>query len=829
MNNIDKHLILKKLRNGRRKDNTLEERMTIGDYSCIKKNLYDEDTYKQILDFDHNEYISVTDMYDMEYMDSYEDSIQFTNIYSDIEVLVDRMPQDEDLFYLGPDPTLIVYHQEFRPNRRSRYRDLCAMTDEEYVGLVYEKDGIGDSSLGLGPEDYSLDDLDLESTNGSSNFVNHNLVKEEDAFNGASPVNNQQVDKFAADISISAIVDGSTLSQKNSSSFNLHDSDKRSLIMSNAIKDNNSEKSSKGKQRYCIEESIFGRGFSPEESVEFTFMEFLTFLFGITPDECDGSRLDYVARKLASATINNTNITSKLNPAHLLRRMLYDNANLNSRFIEDHSDGDLWTLWRDYYISVHEYDNDEAFIERFTKYVDHLQECFTESNDDNANESFKRFFNIVDILRSNTFDYTSSKRWTSKILFPFSKRCLFHDAEVNLAKGKPKTQEKLNLDSRFFRGQGHTLLAMLSLSSSTEVKNEIESKLSDLLNQEDDIFTKAVKVLAGDEIEGLDEPVMNEDIQTKKGMSYFPIQAKESCQSLFDNMAEDFVSILNLKFSARKKIRVLTIISSLYIYCYLLRRSYIVIQQYDSKFPEPYMPLIFGNCDLRTLSKSVHGYYENIIARTVRDWLLLSIKRELSERSYDALTKYVDEPSLEFDNSKDVTEQFKNVISSVLYIDKTKDDEVDLNKIVYKCSSFEKILSNCTAALRKRRDFSSIVSDAMLAKTAKSIGLVTKGTTNYYHYAITDELLEALVLTCCNTRYMQNSDFLEKIFNRFRMVVSANDFSTLKSTDTHFSVVDENKVKHNETLLQSRLKQLGLCKELSDASFYYIFNPYIDE
>ena len=47
----------------------------------------------------------------------------------------------------------------------------------------------------------------------------------------------------------------------------------------NKKKKNKSEKGSKS--LYIVEENIYGRGFSDDQSIEFALMEFLAFLFGL--------------------------------------------------------------------------------------------------------------------------------------------------------------------------------------------------------------------------------------------------------------------------------------------------------------------------------------------------------------------------------------------------------------------------------------------------------------------------------------------------------------------------------------------------------------------
>ncbi|MDY2797652.1 MAG: hypothetical protein SOV16_00455 [Anaerobiospirillum succiniciproducens] len=605
--------------------------------------------------------------------------------------------------------------------------------------------------------------------------------------------------------------------------------------MAKSSKENTNSESNKGKQRYFVEERMFGRGFSGEQSMELTFAEFLAFYFGIK--EVDGfrSRFDYALSRLEKGE----QFSSYIPSAHLLRRILYDNANLNARFIEDHSDVNLWELWQNYYIDIHGYCSDDELKNKFKSYVASLKSSFYNQDDqNNENISFRRFYAVVDILRSNTLEYSSDKRWSSKFLFPFSSGCLFYDADIaNEEKGP--AQETLNLDTRFYRGQGHTLIAMLALSSSSDIKEQISQKLSDLFEHNTSIFAKAVECISGDAFlestassiaEGGDNKVNTVLTESRgnKTMLFFPYSVRESCQDLFDSLAEDFINVLNLQISLSKKVRTLTILSSLYIYTYLLRRCFWAIKQVQSKFPEPFIPLLLGNCDLKYFSRDVyHKYSENIISRAVKCAVIYGLEKAAETKKLSCLQQYIDNPKNKFLNPKDQKELFKDALRPVLYSDNTKENEEDLNKLVDKCESFEEILRNCTDALKKRRRISSIVTDSMLSKMAMSIGLVTRGSSNFYHYAITDELLEVLVLACCKERYIQNSEFLDKLFKRFRIAISTKSFEDLIKSGSQDQNVDMNKVKQNEQLLQSRLEKMGLCKALSDASFYYVFNPYV--
>lgn len=594
----------------------------------------------------------------------------------------------------------------------------------------------------------------------------------------------------------------------------------------NKKKKNKSENGSNS--LYIVEERIYGRGFSSEESIEFALMEFLAFLFGLEKIDGYSSRLEGVGHMMSLS--DKPQILSSIGQAHLLRRILYDNAILNSQFIRNHSTCDIWEIWRDYYLDIHPDTYNENYKEKFSKYVETLKHSFTDEETEDPIDAFKRFFTVVDILRANTYDYTSDKSWFAKILFPFSTESLFYEGDPTEITKKKNSKdlsqlgEKLNVGSLFFRGQGHSILSMLALSSSDEKKQEIEKKLSNLLEKEY-VFAKAVRLISGDCLEEHEWTVLNED-KNIKSLRYFPIESKKDCQEIFDNLADDFLTILNLNVSFNKKIRLLTLISSLYIYIYLLRRSYSVIYRYDNKFTEPYIPLVFGNCELKSISREKYSYSSKIITLAVRNWLLYSINEKVKHGQYASLKIYIDEPTSKFSDSNDAVIQFKQLISSIIY--PNGKNERDIENITENCHTFQDLLSSCTRNLEQRRKVSKMVSDNMCNKIAKSIGLVT-GPNNYLHYAITDELLEAVVISSCKDRYMQHSTFLDMLFKKFRMVVSVDLFKEIKVAEQSASSVDVDKIKKNEQLLQNRLKDLGLCKELSDARFYYIFNPYISD
>ena len=69
----------------------------------------------------------------------------------------------------------------------------------------------------------------------------------------------------------------------------------------NKKKKNKSEKGSKS--LYIVEENIYGRGFSDDQSIEFALMEFLAFLFGLEMIDGYSSRLESVGHMMSLRSI----------------------------------------------------------------------------------------------------------------------------------------------------------------------------------------------------------------------------------------------------------------------------------------------------------------------------------------------------------------------------------------------------------------------------------------------------------------------------------------------------------------------------------------------
>jgi hypothetical protein len=489
-----------------------------------------------------------------------------------------------------------------------------------------------------------------------------------------------------------------------------------------------------------IDEAIWGHRLHDEQSPWLTLLEFL----GIF----NAARADNQALKESRL---NTLAYRPQTQLHL-RNILFNNPHIASVLAEARSEDAMWEEWTELMKA-----NAGGITGADFKYV---RQNF---------ESFSDFAAITGFLQSSAIEGNSNKRWTSKFVFPFGGSALYEDVSVSASGG-------VTTDRRFFGRTGEVLYLMLARSRHAP---ELAKLLTERLFEHRGPYDALAKAL-----QGTPQLALNE-----RAGSYLPVTAHR----LFDQMAEDWISVLQLDMPAYDALPHIVAITGLHLVLYQLSRARQVLGGGEVKLV----------CEIiaprKTLVReiSANSYQlNNTLPQQAMEAFILDVK---SRPEWQAALG-TDQP----------------VEAAAAVLDR-QFDWPDVEDRGEAWGSPEELLNELVrrANIRHKQHVARVHGTWL-----RQIGLASRRASRRTRYAPTDRLLKSLVVTMVNRR-LEFREFLAELDTRYGLVIGerqARDYIARGEAD-------QEDFSDNAHRLEERLRSLGLLERLSD-SCAYVINPY---
>ncbi|MDO2437490.1 hypothetical protein Q2T43_14890 [Aeromonas veronii] len=494
---------------------------------------------------------------------------------------------------------------------------------------------------------------------------------------------------------------------------------------------------------FCVDENIWGHRLYDEQLPHLTVLEFLGVL---------GSNLDRPLRPHKELI---GFVMFKPQRQIRLRGLLFNNPYVASIAESAVSDEEKWKQWLERFQLGATGNGDEDMT--------YLRQSFT---------SFDDFAKAIELLRSSSFESRSNKRWSSKFAFPFGPDALYEDLNISV--------RGMSNDRRFFARTGELLYLML-----TRAKRGAE--LGDILVKglfdHEAPMNRLAKALQGAP-QHADEP---------RQSGYLP----EITNARFDQICEDWLSILTKEMPIYDALEHLIAITGLNMLLYFLERAKCVAGDDE---PVEFVCEIISKerTKIRALSGDSYQFNQGLPAKAVRAHVE-SIRTE---------ARWVAADDAEFPES----ERIKLMRERFQWPPTEGGDDED-----YTSFSPDELITNLAdnALARHAQHIGKIH-----ASWSRAIGLSSRRLSRRTRYAPNDKLLKSLVVSIVNDR-MQFDEFLAEAKRRYGLVIGDAEGSRLVEA----KLVDQEELSNNQDNLEARLVGLGLVRRLSD-SCSFVENPF---
>jgi hypothetical protein len=495
---------------------------------------------------------------------------------------------------------------------------------------------------------------------------------------------------------------------------------------------------------FCVDENIWGHRLYDEQLPHLTVLEFLGVL---------GSNLDRPLRShdgMAGAV--------KFQPQRQirLRGLLFNNPYVESIAESSLPDGEKWRQWFEKFDQGKTGNGDDDMA--------YLRQSFS---------SFDDFAKAIELMRSSAFESRSNKRWSSKFVFPFGPDALYEDLEID-------PRGKMSNDRRFFARTGELLYLMLTRTSKGEQLGDI---LSRRLFDRDAPMNRLARALQG-------SPQLADD---PRPSGYLP----EISNPRFDQICEDWLSILSNDMPIYDALEHLIAISGLNMLLYFLERAKRIAGDDD---PVEIVCEIVSKerTKVRALSGDSYQFNQGLPAKAVRAYVE-AIRQEDQWHSA-AETEFPDAERVKL-----MRERFQWPPTD------DRDDED------YSGKRPDDLVSDLVelALARHEQHVGKIH-----ASWTRAIGLSSRRLSRRTRYAPNDRLLKSIVLAIVDDR-MQFDEFLAEAKRRYGLVLGDAEGARLIGA----KLVDQEELSENRINLEARLVGLGLVRRLSD-SCSFVENPF---
>lgn len=498
-----------------------------------------------------------------------------------------------------------------------------------------------------------------------------------------------------------------------------------------------------------VEQYIWGHRIHDEQTPEMIFLEFLCIL------------LDNKDSPLSTKTGGLGYVSSK---RLRMRELIFKNPYLDLIDSDNTLDNDgKWAYWSEKFC------NNAKYFDpcHSGKILEQLKSNF-EKIDGNTS-SFKTFANLIYLLRTISFETGSSKRWTSNYVFPVGPNAVYADCNLE-GEG----------DRRFFARTGELLYLMLSRSDKSE---ELGEKLTQAFLSDNNPLNKGLDLLQ----------VTNDGgVMTLSDAMYLP---DERCE-LFNQLADDWLAILNLKMPINDHIFFLCQLSALYFIEYILFKTKVVLgEQTDTNI----VCEVVSTQNTKVRKLSADRFIQN------------------NSLSSKALEKFID--TIQDDdvwkenliNYPDIASHNIELICKYFHLSNKTKKEYE-----------EK--TNLDDALNLLKENSTKLHKTHLGLVhsvyAKSIGLASNIRTNRTRYILSDQLLKTLIYANVKKRMVLH-EFLDVLHKKYNIIIGQNEAQQYIDN----KLCDADDFRYNLRVLEKRLDALGLLFRLSD-SYAYVQNPF---
>ena len=393
---------------------------------------------------------------------------------------------------------------------------------------------------------------------------------------------------------------------------------------------------------------------------------------------------------------------------------------------------------------------------------------------------FNALVQAIEVLRSLEIDSMTSRRWTSRFLAPCGPKLLFSDLD-----------NKLSVDRRFFGRGGELMYLMLSRSNQP---SEVARLIEKTFFSENDPMNRLLELVESNENE------RTGDVR----IGYLP---DRSLSNSYDRLAEDWVAVLGLpKLPSSHMFEPLSRLSALNLVRYFLECASHVGDLLDHD-QQPIVEPIVLDVSGGELRDMCHRSIINL--RRVRETIEESVATYIRYKLETQVPKWKNAL-----NHSDEEAQFDLSIEAI--------EETFLTKVLSKENLTKRTPEDCLnffirkATSRARNNISTLIEPL-----GKNSGFITARRGVGTWFDASDEFLEALVLGNSGANAITVDDFLEKIYNRYGIVIGSKEASNAFKKRTFDPLSFENNMK----IFERRMTNLGYIRRLSD-DCAFILNPY---
>lgn len=410
-------------------------------------------------------------------------------------------------------------------------------------------------------------------------------------------------------------------------------------------------------------------------------------------------------------------------------------------------------------------DEDEKWKEIESELNKKLELPFTYEYLKKRFQSVDVFFTSVSLLRKASLGMTTSRRWTSKFLFPFSFETLFVDLD---------NKKSHSMDRRFFTRGGEVLYMMVSRAKNADA-------LKVLIQ---DIFENPIQNKRWNDLLATlrdEENIYSNDTQ----LGFLGAES----HNVFDQLVDDLIALLKSDIPHNDLFEHFSSISSFYMVHFILTVALqsaktSLLKNGEEKIVYPIELLAPRSDHVRRSSRQIYKINENL--------------------PLEALEKVFEEYMQTLESITEKEELLKKLDIELNYKDENDNFTENLD--------FSKLKTKIWQEITKKAKSDLLSIHRILLKDA---GLASVKKTNSYRYLANDEWLKTLVLINVENR-MPFQHFMDQLYNKYGFIIS-NKHSVLL-IETH----SENDYKKNEARLFERLRALGLLESKSDGYAYVI-------
>ncbi len=385
-------------------------------------------------------------------------------------------------------------------------------------------------------------------------------------------------------------------------------------------------------------------------------------------------------------------------------------------------------------------------------------------------ESVDVFFTSVSLLRKASLGMNTSRRWTSKFLFPFSFETMFIDVD--------NRKDTFSMDRRFFSRGGEVLYMMVSRAKNVDVLKDLMLGIFKDSTQ-NKRWNSLLATLRDD-----GHNIYSNDTQ----LGFLSAET----HSVYDALVDDLILLMKSDIPHNDLFEHFSSIASFYMVHFILtialeNKKSSILKSGEEKIVYPLELLAPRSDHVRRSSRQIYKINEDLPLeglRTVFDSYMSSLenitdKEELIKKLDDELNYVIDDDdeSEEFDLPQIKKDIWMEIAK------KAKGDLLAIHRILL-----------------------------------KGTGLASVKKTNSYRYLASDEWLKTLVLINVDRR-IPFHDFVDKLYDKYGFIISNKHSVLLLET------YSENDYKKNEARLFERLRALGLLESKSDG-YAYVLNRY---